>query len=149
MNRVEIQEAILRHLYENWLTDQSGSVFVLLQNLRDVNEKDFTRAAEDLEEEGLISGVGHSSACDLTAFGILQAEERNLVDEKIRRGNEDLRKYLLKAAYDSWQEDGREGEVSLDDIPTFDGAADAFNNAKVLEDLGLLEYLTFRSVIST
>jgi eukaryotic-like serine/threonine-protein kinase len=145
MTKEEIYNAILKHLYDNWLHSRGGSIFSLLPNLDGVDEKTFERVAEDMEEDGLIGEVGQSVPCEITPVGISEAESRNLVDPETKKANEDTRSLILEKAYELRETEGRSADVNLDDL----NGANIFDNASFLEKQGLIDFVSMRSISIT
>lgn len=141
MEKVEIENLILKQLYDWWETHSGSSVFYILDQINNVEEITFTRIADKLEEDNLIKGVGQSQPCDITSYGILEAEKRGLVDtEKITR-YEKIRFEILKAANQVYENEGRYGEADAAEIIEKNNFGDTefHNNLAMLDEIYLVD----------
>lgn len=137
----------MQYLYNHWEHNLGNSIYALLSDLNGVDEKLFTRVADDLDEAGLIEGVGQSMPCDIKPPGILEAENRQLVPAETIRSYQSMRFEIIKAAFEAREEDGRYAEANVDDLLSEFNFNDSqlFNNVRFLQEAGLIDSRGTRS----
>jgi hypothetical protein len=142
MNNTDIENEILKCVYDWWERHGGSSVFYILRDLKDVDEVVFTRIAREMEEKFLIDGVGQSMRCEITAHGINEAEKRALIPREKFENYQDIRYLLISAAALALEERGLYEEILVGDLIAQLGLneTDVFNNARFLSDAGLLKF---------
>ncbi|HEY0428423.1 MAG TPA: TIR domain-containing protein [Pyrinomonadaceae bacterium] len=140
MEKIEIENLILKQLYDWWERHRGSSVYYIFEQMEGVEEKVFSRIADKLEEDNFIKGIGQSESCDITAYGILEAEERGLIDSKKVNHYENIRFEILKSAAEVYEVEGRNGEAeSKKIIQENDFNEDEFhNNLRMIDELNLI-----------
>lgn len=151
MEKVDIENLILKELYDWWETSRGSTIYSIFNQMSDVEESVFDRVADNLEEFFLIKGVGYSAPCDITSYGILEAEKRGLIDPEKVNLYESIRYEILKAAAEIYEIEGRYGVAETTKIieeNDFD-ADSVHNNIRVLNEIGLINADTHWSFFST
>lgn len=151
MNKIEIENEILRNLYHHWENHSGNTIYAVLDKLEGVKETSFERIAEVLQDAQFIKDIGRSENCKITPLGIIEAEKRELIDSDKVQLHEKIRFQILKAAFDSYELEGNRGEFSINELienQNLDKFA-VFKNASFLKDLGFINSASGRSYSST
>lgn len=151
MQKVELENLILKELYGWWERSVGGSVYGILRKSDDIDEDFFARTVEELEDKNLIRGTGYSEPCDITCFGIQEVENRNLVDSDKVKKYQDFRYQILEALSEVYKRDGKYGEVCIDDLvsPEIADRIEYHLNIDFLKGFGLLNDVTIGCYQST
>ena len=113
MEKVEIENEILKHFYGCWEMRADCSLTKVYQKLDQIGRKVIEKVGDDLERSGFIKGLLNSAYGELTAHGIIEAEKRGVVPIERLLRNEEVRFRILEFAAPFYGEDD---PVDDDDI---------------------------------
>ncbi|MDI1243190.1 MAG: restriction endonuclease [bacterium] len=141
MDRIEIENEILKYFYGCWETGLHCTIHSLFPILPTVSKDLIERIGEELDHKGYIKGLASTPYGDLTAWGILETERRELIyPEKIQRYGQ-ARFRILEVANGVYSENGSDKLASFDDFDRDDepNSREVDRNMDLLSSLGWIE----------
>lgn len=147
MNKIEIENEILKYFYNCWETGYKCTLHSIFTKLNDIDEKIIQRVSDELEDANFMVGLKNNTHGDITARGIIEAEKREIISaEKIQR-NDEVRYKILETAFNFYNLHDNDEPVSDFDIMS----ECSFSESEVSHNLDLLEeigYVIFDSTNS-
>ena len=140
MEKIEIENAILKYFYNCWELGSHCTIHSIFKKLNQVNEKVIERIGDELENLGLIEGLKRTPFGKLTAKGIIETENRGIIPiEKVKR-NGDIRYSILEFAFNVYETNNYDELVTDHDvISNYEiSSSEFYCNLDFLEELGMI-----------
>lgn len=141
MNQEEIRAIILNRSYVSYFRGEGS---VNLNTLRDelgVDQTLFWNIVDQMSQQGLIGAYTMGGNYKIQSYGILNAEEQNLVDEEIKSENQHIRTKILDKVAKLYETSGAYADAYIESMAQ-EFAIDVYvlaHNLQVLEELGYIE----------
>jgi hypothetical protein len=134
-----IETETLCVLYALWCKSDRTNNFDQLLSQAGCDPDAFEKITATMEHNGLI--VEHGLGYQITAPGILYAEEKNLIPEELSKPNKDARQILLTALADFYDRDANESDAHYAELARQLGLDEEItgNNLDLLVELGCAE----------
>ena len=104
MSQLEIENSILRTLYEKWSQSDRTNNFHTLLEQTGLDENAFDKLMARMEHSNFLHehGIGYT----ITPHGILYVEEKEIVPKELARRNRDARNLLLESLATIYDQEG-------------------------------------------
>ncbi len=139
MNKTEIETEILKYFYNCWERGARCTIHSIFRELINIDKNLIERIGDELEDKGFIKGLKSSPYGEITPFGIIEAEKREIISaERIQRNGE-IRYKILELGFNMYETHHYDESVHINDIKNFN--SNELNcNADFLKDRELIYF---------
>jgi hypothetical protein len=141
MDQAEIKDIILQRAYDSYFQGRNAVNLNTLNDELGVDQTLFWNIIHQMSGEGLIRGYTMGGNYMIQSYGILKAEELNIVTDESKKENQHIRTSTLDKLAKVYETSGAYADVYIESMAQeFAIDVDALaNNLQVLEELGYIE----------
>jgi DNA-binding Lrp family transcriptional regulator len=141
MNQEDIKAILLERAYDSYFHGRGAVNLNTLNDELRVDQTVFWNIVHQMSQQGLIRAYAMGGNYKIQSYGIVKAEEQNIVAEKIKNENQHIRTRVLEKLAKVYKTSGADADAYIEFMAqefAFDIYALA-NNLQVLEELGYIE----------
>ena len=144
MDKQEIENSILKFYYEGWERHEMRSLENLINDSPQADKRAFEKVRDRMGRDNLLEVKTFGGIAEITCWGVLAAEERQIIIREKVVSNAKIRYKILELAANAEENDENEGFVNSFEM-TIDIAQEHSGidqNLYLLHDAGLIEKST-------
>lgn len=141
MNQEDVKAILLERAYDSYFHSRGAVNLNTLNDELRVDQTVFWDIVHQMSQQGLIRAYAMGGNYKIQSYGILKAEEQNIIAEKMKIENQNIRTSVLEKLAKVYKTSGAYADAYIEFMAqefAFDIYALA-NNLQVLEELGYIE----------
>jgi Restriction endonuclease len=116
MSKTEMEDKILKFLYECWQKGHHESVGILYKQVDTSDIKLLEHTADELERKELIKNFGECLMTKITSKGIIEVESRDFISPETLQKMKNVRYKILQALYELCIAEGIHADLGYDEF---------------------------------